>query len=73
MSFALLLSIFIHFEDKRNNNILNNSDEVKELAKEPIQIKYDIVNTKDKDDKISKNTDTCTINFSTTYSGVTSK
>jgi hypothetical protein len=52
MSASLILSIFIHFEDKKNNNILNSSSE-KNHSKEVNKFKYDVINSIDVDDKNS--------------------
>jgi hypothetical protein len=52
MSASLILSIFIHFEDKKNNNILNSSSE-KSDSKGVNKFKYDVINNIDVDDKNS--------------------
>lgn len=48
---SLILSIFIHFEDKKNNNILNTCE--KGNLKETNKFKYDVINSVDVEDKHS--------------------
>jgi len=58
MTFGLILSVFIHFEDRNMNNILNKGEEI------PVKdnnTKYDALNTFDIEEKKSKETDSSTV------------
>lgn len=50
MCASLILSIIIHFEDKKNNDILNSISE-KTPSKESNKFKYDVIKSIDIDDK----------------------
>ena len=64
MSISLILSILIHFEDKRSKNILNYSDEQKEIIKDDSKVKYDEIKTNDSEDIKVKKDEASTIDFS---------
>ena len=61
MSCALVLSIFIHFEDKKMNNILNMV-QIQGNIKEENKIIYNVINSSDIDDKKSIKTQANSIN-----------
>ena len=61
MSCALILSIYIHFEDKKINNILN-AGQFQDNLKDDIKIRYNALNTSDCEDKKIKNNEAHCVN-----------